>query len=255
MEGVTLNNDGIESYNREYYDKYWSGGVELYDSHPTSRHRRRFVVNSVAKIGVDDSAFIFDYGCGTAAALSQIRTRFGLRDAQLGGCDISGASISRAKTLFPSGFFVEGSFPSIDRPIDIAVCSEVIEHTSDYRAILDWLFEHLRQGGSLILTTPHVPMDPPDVSYGHAQHFKLASLVEQLQSSGFRVVYARRWGWPLFTIQKWFTKHFFRAITENVIESAMTPSRRFLFRIVYVIYFIHDLFPMGPQILIRCEKP
>jgi len=247
-------NDEHERYNISYYEKYWSEGVELYESHPTSRHRRRFVQESLRNLDVGPHAFVFDYGCGTGAILKELQSHFGLVDSQLGGCDISPQAIKLATESFNSEYFYLGSYPDIPRSIDVAICTEVIEHTPEYEKIIRWLSRNLAANGSLILTTPAVPMDPPDESYGHTQHFVIDDLVRLMQQEGLYVDYARQWGWPLFTLQKLITRKFLSAIQSGVIDKPMTPTKKAIFNLVYQVYYLHDYFDAGPQIFIRAKK-
>ncbi|HVS04063.1 MAG TPA: class I SAM-dependent methyltransferase [Thermoanaerobaculia bacterium] len=244
-----------EARNREYYERFWSADAAVYEAHPTSRHRKRFIVSVAAASGLRRGDFVFDYGCGTGMVLRTLRDRVGLDPRDLGGCDIAAAAVARVARDLSSATIVHGSFPEIDRPIRVAVCSEVIEHTPEYRDILRWLFDHLAPGGSLVLTTAGTPMDAPDVSYGHTQHFRLPGLRADLQQIGFEVVSARRWGFPFFSLQKLATRMFFDQVRQRVIEGGMGPLKRRLFAVAYRLYFVHDRIPWGPQIFVVARRP
>jgi hypothetical protein len=167
---------------------------------------------------------------------------------------VSTTAIELVQSHFQSPHFVLGEFPSMARPIDVAICTEVIEHTGEYARVLRWLFEHMRTGGQLILTTPGTPMDPPDVFYGHIQHFQLRELTALLRTTGFEVDYARRWGFPLFTLQKWITRTNFEAVKSGFMEGGLSPRKRRIFGVAYCAYFIHDWIPWGPQLFVRAQK-
>ncbi|MBI5094045.1 MAG: class I SAM-dependent methyltransferase [Candidatus Hydrogenedentes bacterium] len=242
--------------NLQFFQRFWKGDIQVYESHPTSRHRRRFVLESLRRLAVTSELFLFDYGCGSGAVLRDAKALLQLRDAQLGGCDLSPEAIEIVQRQFQSPDFFVGSYPELTRPIDVAVCTEVIEHTPEYSLILEWLHRHLKPGGMLILTTPSVPMDPPDATYGHTQHFVLAELRVLLEDIGFHIEYAARWGFPFFTLQKYITARCYRQIEKHVLDTPLSPSKRALFALVYYLYFIHDFIPLGPQIFIRARcKP
>lgn len=246
-----------EERNKSYFDDFWRSGVELYERHPTGRHRRRFVLNALRKASRMSrcaSAKLFDYGCGSGAVLGAAQRTLGLRECDLGGCDISGSAIQLARKRFPEGKFYEGAYPQLDAPVDFVICSEVIEHTDAYEEILSWIYANLSVGGWLVLTTPSVPMDPPDETYGHVQHFELDALVGLLRCVGFDVVSARRWGWPLFTLQKAITKRFHSAVESKVISKKPGPFVKALFLCAYFLYCVHDLLPYGPQIFILARR-
>jgi len=240
--------------NIDYFESYWDSGVELYESHPTGRHRRRFIRNRLRKERDRAGLRIFDYGCGTGAVLEDAARILFLDEEKIGGCDISPRAIELVRNRFPGGSFYLEAYPEVDEKLDIVICSEVIEHTSEYRSILEWIAGHLREGGLLILTTPRIPMDPPDRAYGHVQHFRLRDLEMILSGLGFRIESSREWGFPLFTLQKWVTRRSFSKVSESFLEKPMNRAKHLFFYLVYLAYFIHDLVPRGPQLYIAARK-
>lgn len=237
------------------YDEYWEAELATYASIPTHRHRIRFVINCLRAAGVNEQDLVFDYGCGAGLFLVEIRQALGLADSQLGGCDLAGNGIKKARQSIESPHFFCADRPELDVACDYIVCSEVIEHTVEYRAILSWVFEHLAHGGSLILTTPTGPMSATDRFYGHVQHFEIDELTALLEELGFEIRHARRWGFPFFTLQKALTTRFFDHARKTYISGPLTLYKRLLFSAAHCAYFVHDLIPFGPQILIRAAKP
>ena len=237
------------------YNHHWMEGIETYRSHPTSRHRRRFVMNALALCDISPETFIFDYGCGTGLLLIEAKEKFGLRDEQLGGCDISEVGIQEVRQTIASPYFFHTAFPELDRPIHVAICTEVIEHTADYHKILRWIAAHLASPGHFILTTPGVPMDPPDEYYGHIQHFEIEKLAKEVESLGFIIKAARLWGYPFFSLQKWLTKRYFDHIRDNFMLGELSLKKRVLFNLAYRVYFIHDYIDRGTQIFMCAQKP
>lgn len=248
-------NTSPEDQNLAFFKEFWARGVDVYENHPTSRHRRRFVLRSLARVSPGDGFFLFDYGCGSGAVLRAVKELLKLDDEQLGGCDLSPEAIGLVQRQFRSPRLLTGSYPDLDRLIDVVVCTEVIEHTPEYRRILEWILAHLKPGGMLVLTTPGVPLDPPDALYGHTQHFVLADLCREMQAIGYRIDYAARWGWPFFSLQKYVTKKWYRQVERRVIQGGLSWPKRALFAMAYWIYLVHDAIPLGPQIFIRAIKP
>ena len=236
------------------YEEHWSDSVETYKSHPTSRHRRRFVMSRLKKIRPRPGMFVFDYGSGAGLLLEQIRDAYSLPDSDLGGCDISRAGVEAARKRLPGATLIASEFPQLDRRIDIAITSEVIEHTPEYRKVLEWLADHLKDGGDLIITTPGGTMDPPDQYYGHIQHFTLPQLTGILRELGFTIDVARYWGFPFFTLQKWVTRRNFDRIRERYMHGDLDRRKKTIFAATYYAYFIHDLVSRGPQIFIHARK-
>ena len=236
------------------YEEHWSNSVATYKSHPTSRHRRRFVMERLSQIKPRPGMFVFDYGSGPGLLLEQIKSAYALPDEDLGGCDISRTGIDKARERLAGGMFFVGEYPDLGREIDIAITSEVIEHTADYRQVLRWMADHLKPGGDLIITTPGGTMDPPDQYYGHIQHFTLPQLTEILEELGFTVKVARYWGFPFFTLQKWVTKRNFDSIRDRYMHGELDWKKQAIFKVTYYAYFVHDVFSKGPQIFIHAQK-
>ena len=236
------------------YEEHWSNSVATYSNHPTSRYRRRFVMGQLDRIKPRPGMFVFDYGSGPGLLLEQIKLTYRLPDQDLGGCDISHTGINNARQRLRGGMFFVGEYPQVKRKIDIAITSEVIEHTVEYREVLRWMSRHLKPGGDLIITTPGGTMDPPDEYYGHIQHFTLPQLTALLDTLGFTIEVARYWGFPLFSLQKWVTKRSFDSIREHYMHGELDWKKRAIFEAGYYAYFMHDILSMGPQIFIHARK-
>ena len=236
------------------YEDHWSNSVATYSNHPTSRHRRRFVMDILDHIKPRPGMFVFDYGSGPGLLLEQIKQKYALPEHDLGGCDISHTGVNKARARLGGGKFFVGEYPDLNREIDIAITSEVIEHTAEYQQVLRWIAEHLKPGGHLIITTPGGTMDPPDEYYGHIQHFTLQQLTAILDDLGFTVKVARCWGFPFFSLQKWVTKRNFDTIRRNYMHGELDWKKRAIFTVTYYAYFLHDFLSMGPQIFIHAQK-
>jgi len=211
-------------------------------------------MNRMREIRPGALTFVFDYGCGPGVLLEQIRSSYNIPDEYLGGCDLSRMGIEKAREQFPGGAFFVGEYPQLDRPIDVAITSEVIEHTADYRRILVWLADNLADGGDLVITTPGGTMDPPDQYYGHIQHFKLEQLTAILKELNLTIVVARYWGFPFFSLQKWVTKRNFDKIRDRYMHGDLDWKKKAIFTATYYVYLLHDLVRSGPQIFIHARK-
>jgi SAM-dependent methyltransferase len=91
-------------------------------------------------------------GCGRGW-LTQLLSQFG----EVTGFD---RSTIEAKKRYPTLRFVECDVLELPSDtFDLAVCSEVIEHvrTEEQPKLTESLFEILRRGGTLIMTTPNKP--------------------------------------------------------------------------------------------------
>lgn len=249
MEGQ-IRPDGTE-YNP---DHYWDSTEASYPHYPTVRHRKRFILNAIARATLPQGFTVFDFGCGEATLLRTIADRFSMDDDRLGGCDISGRAIESAQKKLRSPYLYHALFPALPRSFDIMTCSEVIEHTRGYREILEWMYRNLTPGGLLILTTQTGKIHGSDRYTGHTQHFVKRELDQLLRDIGFMVERSFLWGWPFFTLQKYLTDFRFQDIQSGYLEGGMNARKRLIFDLAYTSYSLHDCIPFGPQIYITARK-
>lgn len=235
-------------------DGYWKNAEDSYSHYPTVRHRKRYIIDAIARRGLAPDDFVFDYGCGEGGVLKQIASRFGRPDGTLGGCDISARAVESARGKLPGAEIHDSLFPEISRRIDVAVCSEVIEHTENHLQILGWLNNNIRPGGVLILTTQAGKIHASDIYTGHRHHFELGELTRALRGIGFEIADARLWGFPFFTAQKYLTDVNFEKVRRGYLEGEVSPWRAAVFSVAYALYFVHDFIRFGPQIYITAVK-
>ncbi len=236
-------------------DRYWEQAGRSYDLMPSVRHRKRFILRALDRYPFGPRTRVFDYGCGIGNVLVSIRDRFRLDGAQLGGCEISGRALAVARERLGEGADLSGElFPSLRAPLDVVVCTEVIEHTTDYREILDWIFAQLNVGGWLILTTQTGAIHASDRYTGHTQHFRLDELCDGLREIGYSIESARLWGFPLFTLQKYLTDVDFDRIKDGYVEGAPTLRRKLVFELAYRAFRLLDPIDYGPQIYVVATK-
>ena len=233
---------------------YWQRTETSYPHYPTVRHRRRFILNTIRKKGVDESSRIFDYGCGEGGVLGAIQSEFNLDPANLAGCDVSEQAIEAARIKTRCSNLHVGGLPRTEKRYDVVVCSEVIEHTRSYLVVLEWIAEHLAPGGLLVLTTQSGKIHASDVFTGHTQHFDIRELTASMEAMGFQLRLARLWGFPMFSLQKRLTDLSFERIRDSYLEGEMSAWKRMVFDAAYLTFFAHDWIRFGPQIFIVASK-
>jgi ubiquinone/menaquinone biosynthesis C-methylase UbiE len=236
------------------YDTYWKNANYLYSHYPTVKHRKRFLFNVFKKYHLNKDSFVFDYGCGIGDILYTIKQKFKLENNQLGGNDISKVAIDICRKKINSQYLYKKNFPKLNRKCQIIICNEVIEHTKNYKKILNWIFHNLHKDGILILTTQSGKIHASDKYAGHKQHFNILKLNSILEQIGFTINYKSLWGFPFFTIQKYLTDLIPKTIKKRYMKGKISFLKYSIFNISYLVYFIHDFIKFGPQIYIIASK-
>ncbi len=139
----------------EYYDELWE--TRQGKERPLDAVRRKRIVEAIPK-QTGQKLRILDLGCGRGI-LAKHLVDFG----DVFGIDLSEEGIEIAKRICEHGTFTVGSFFDVELPrdsFDVVVSQEVIEHleTDDQHRYLGLIFETLRPGGMLLLTTPNQPV-------------------------------------------------------------------------------------------------
>lgn len=100
---------------------------------------------------------VLDVGCGNGFTAGQ----FLERGCTVTGVDLSESGISIARQAFPAGKFAvlpadENILQNLnERPFDLVVSTEVVEHLYAPRPYVRGCFSALKPGGRLICTTPY----------------------------------------------------------------------------------------------------
>jgi SAM-dependent methyltransferase len=170
------------------------------------------------------------------------------------GFDPSRVAVETAERDFPGMNTHHTLSPLEEKTFNVIICSEVIEHTPDFRDILGWLYRHLEIDGLLLLTTQSGKIYQADRYAGHTQHFQRAAVSGYLEQAGFAVIQERSWGFPFYSLQKYVSDLRFDAVRTQFMESKRNWVTKFVFGGCYCLYFIHDLIAAGPQLYFTASK-
>lgn len=101
---------------------------------------------------------ILEIGCGRGFYEGAVATLF--PSSSITGIDLNGEYVSQAKrniqsdrVHFATGDATRLSFP--DNFFDIVLCTEVLEHITSDRLVLQEMYRVLKKGGKAIITVPH----------------------------------------------------------------------------------------------------
>ena len=133
------------------------GRAYAYDD-PRPAHSHAYLRSHIAR-AIDAGTWsvparALDYGCGNGSLTGWLA---GKGFAAV-GVDISESGIEVARKAFPAAVFsTDVSAENLARlgPFDLVLCSEVIAHCYVPSAELKKIFDCLRPGGRLVLTTPY----------------------------------------------------------------------------------------------------
>ena len=129
-------------------DGAWGKGEKL----PHHRH----LLPAIKKMLPADSGLrILDVGCGTGYIAGQIRDM----GHEVIGIDFDEAALRIARSKYPSIEFykhaAESQFTDYIKDADVVMAVEVIEHLYSPKSFLDNVYECLRPGGWVVLSTPY----------------------------------------------------------------------------------------------------
>jgi len=139
---------------------------------------------------------ILDIACGPGYG-SQLLLDAGATEVH--AVDISAKMVEYARKTYPEPRirFQVGDirFYRSERPYDLITCFETIEHLPQYREAIDTLYEALKPGGRLYISSPNRLITTPDAraltdkpkNPFHTQEFTIGELQGLLAEKGFDV--------------------------------------------------------------------
>ena len=190
-------------HDRDDWDRHWAEYAES-AARTRSDFRRRLVLRLLGDLG---PAVV----CSTSAPEPVISRRLFSTPTRprLLGLELSqgGVEVSRRKGL--GATFLQRDLLVAGPPPDEyaswathAVCSEVLEHVDDPKALLVNAVPFLAPGCRLVVTVPGGPMTAYDRHIGHRQHFDPTALGRLLREAGFEVLEATGAGFPVFNVYR-----------------------------------------------------
>ncbi len=244
--------------NRAVYDAIWPQLSDFIRWNPGARHRRRHVLTFLDGLRFES---LLDVGCGNAELLRVIDARYPGR--RLLGVDLSQTAVDQNRRLFGHMQFAvsnveadELPWPAPDRPADVVVCCEVLEHLDRPAEALARIARALPRGGHCIVTTPTGKVHTTEKHFGHVRHPRPRELALQADGAGFDVVELLTWGWPVYAFTKWATnlkpdaalERFAGEQPYGLVEKGVSWS-------LWAANFLNlDRFPLGVQLFALLQK-
>lgn len=139
---------------------------------------------------------VLDIACGVGYG-SKLLARMGAKKVE--GVDLTAKIIKYAKLNYhhPNCQFRVGDITKIklNKKFDVIVCFETIEHVyDDYKAIKN-LYNHLKKGGQLLISSPNRPVTSPSAknltdkpnNKFHVREYTIDELKKLLKKAGFKI--------------------------------------------------------------------
>jgi SAM-dependent methyltransferase len=178
---------------KEFYDlvgKYYPEDEIIY-LRPNHRVREKIIKNYLGRA----DGLIIDIGCGSGRYLHK----------NIIGADISIEKLKKARGKLLVNLDIENNLCFKENTFDFVLFSEVLEHLRNPEKALKNIFDILKPGGKLLLTTPHKlrkaieyegiePLEEYGITEGtHGKKYKhrnfsKSELKTLLENSGFRIL-------------------------------------------------------------------
>jgi ubiquinone/menaquinone biosynthesis C-methylase UbiE len=130
---------------------------QLYNSsNPLVRMVHRDRINTIANQVPNAKTRILDAGCGEGHLIELLHAKY--PDNEYFGIDVTEIALKKAKKRCRFAELKHMDLSSIkfkDGFFDVLICTEVLEHITDYRRVLSEFRRVIRKGGFLILTFPN----------------------------------------------------------------------------------------------------
>lgn len=205
-----------------------------------------------------NNARLLDVGANTGVFLQEYKTYSG----NIQGIEPSEEAAATAKKLF--GHNVEnaviGDAHLDDNTFDIITMWDVIEHLYDPRNDLETLFEKLKPGGVIFISTHDVSdwfakvmgEHYPAYMYQHFFHFSHKTLTLMLENAGCRVLDLKRFG------KSWSFGYLHELLHKIWPESLLVRAIRGLMKPLLMIPGISNLqisIPINHFFIVAAERP
>jgi SAM-dependent methyltransferase len=212
---------------------YEHGLIETLDYYVEQGAGIDLIVEPLLRLAPGTVRRCLEVGCSYGFALDFGRFAFGW---EVLGVDPSPLAEMGSEAL---GLPVHGGYFDADldlgpEPFDLALCSEVVEHLAQPRALLSALRERLSGDGLLVLSTPNLAVIRPETEEGalrravspgfHLVLYDAASLARLLESAGFS---------PVRIEESPETLRAFAGVSEAALQGvlpAVPPDRRGILR-------------------------
>ncbi len=211
----------------------------MIDHSPAPRHRRR-IIKKYASSRAAEIQSIADVGCGNGALLHELSSLIPTAK-QLTGFDVSPAVISENKARFQrrglNWLELNLEDHAFDEKYDLVVCSEVLEHLSDWQTAFGRLLAGT--GKYLVISVPSGRVFPIDMLVGHYRHFTRKMVEDYLDSCNNLEYRIEFWGFPFHMLYKRLINIRARALYRDFAQEKYGWLEKLLSAIIDALFFLN----------------
>jgi 2-polyprenyl-3-methyl-5-hydroxy-6-metoxy-1,4-benzoquinol methylase len=250
--------DAAAEAGRDDWDQHWVDYAGAAAINPAQQYRQDLIVRLLER---EKPQRVLDIGSGTGDLAAAVRAA--LPRAEVLGLELSRAGVELARRKVPGAKFVQRDLMAAEPPPDEyrswatnAVCSEVLEHVENPKALLANARSYLAPGCRLIVTVPGGPMSAFDRHIGHRRHFTAKSMRALLEQAGFVVERSTRAGFPFFNLYRLIVLLRGERLVDDVARGAGPRRARLVMRIFGVLFRLNlTRSPWGWQVLAAARVP
>jgi 2-polyprenyl-3-methyl-5-hydroxy-6-metoxy-1,4-benzoquinol methylase len=236
---------------QQQYDQWWDDFISTNIDDPGTMYRKDLMISMVHKYNPKS---VLDAGCGSGIFLQEIQKVY---DGKLAGCDVSGKVIDRNKKLIKNIEFFTINLNSknkVDKQYDMVLCSEVVEHLSDWKQSIETLTGLTKKGGYLLITTQSGKRYNHHLAIGHLQHFTVKMLADELKKYKMEIVEGYNSGWPFMDLKNVLVNLFYTNVEDGMLRAKkQSIVNRFAFYLFRFLYSVSSK-TRGPQLVILAKK-
>jgi SAM-dependent methyltransferase len=230
---------------QEFYDNIWFAWRDMQRYAPAPRYLRRMVMRELSRLSFKS---LLDVGCGEGSLLQMVGKAY--PTVTLGGSELSETALRFCRQALPNAKFFKLDLQhegALDDPYDVVLCVQVLEHLSDDVMALEKLRALCRRAA--VISVPGGKLDEHGRKNGHYRHYTKQDLVEKMSRSGFRVIRAFNFGWPVHSLLfRQLVRWLPRESVEKVGLGAYSPVKRTIMKIGDLAYFLNLSF-IGTEII------
>jgi SAM-dependent methyltransferase len=224
------------------YEQLWSQEWgELQRIGPLTHSNHRLILKLLRPHFIEGCR-ILDVGCGNGALLEKLSME--PVDLRLAGIEGSEQAVARAPESLRSRIVrrdITNGFSFNGETFDILICSEVLEHLSDYHPALESIAAHTRTGGHVLITVPHsmAYWSKADKFAGHYRRFEYKDFRDELKQYRLELLEYFTWGFPVSYLYYLVVRQVDPA---KLMKQRNSPLRAFVANVIYHAMKIDDSF-------------